>query len=110
MYRKQKWYFNEQLVRKYFENKWFKFLDSNFTVRWWEIDLIFEKNGIVHFIEVKSSNVIKDFQDYITRSKIKALQKTAKTWIFRKNLDLEYQFDLVIVKNWKIDVIENFLF
>jgi len=110
MQRKQKWYFNENLVRKYFESKWFKFLDSNFTIRWGEIDLIFEKNGVIHFIEVKSSDIIDDFQDYITKSKIKALQKTAQTWIFRKKLDLEYQFDLVIVKNGEIEVMENFLF
>ena len=84
MQRKQKWYFNEKLVRKYFENKWFKFLDSNFTIRWGEIDLIFEKNGVIHFVEVKSSDVIDDFQDYITKSKIKLYKRQLKLGFLEK--------------------------
>jgi Holliday junction resolvase-like predicted endonuclease len=59
---------------------------------------------------VKSSYSIDDFQDYISKSKIKALQKTAQTWLVQHEVNLPYEFDLALVKDENIDYIENFLF
>ena len=110
MNNKQKGYLNENLVKDYLESKWYRFLESNFTIRGWEIDLIFEKNWVIHFVEVKTTDFIKDTQDYITTKKIKALYKTAQSWLEKNNMDCMYQFDLVFVSKWKISFIENFLF
>jgi len=110
MNNKQKGYLNEKLVKNYLESKWYKFLESNFTIRGWEIDLIFEKDWIIHFIEVKTTDCIDDVQDYITPKKIKTLYKTAQAWLEKNKKDCMYQFDLAFVSKWKIRFIENFLF
>jgi len=107
---KTKWYFFENKVSNFLINKWFKILDKNFTIKWGEIDIIAEKNWIVHFVEVKWTTKNIDFQDYITKWKIKALEKTAKTWIMKNKSFDWYQFDLVLINNNKIELIENFLF
>ena len=107
---KQKGYFFEKQVEKFFKSKWFTILDKNFTIRGWEIDLIVEKDDIVHFVEVKGTTKNINFQDYITKSKIAALEKAAKAWINKNGVYNWYQFDLVLVSNDSIEVMENFLF
>ena len=102
----------EKLAKEFLEKQGYKILNTNFTIRWWEIDIIAIKNGIVSFIEVKGSSSNIDFQNYITSWKIKALQKTAETWIYQNDDDniKEYRFDLILIENWKIvDFIERFL-
>ena len=110
MNNKQKGYKNEELVKKFLQKQWYEILYQNFTIRGGEIDIIAQKDGIIHFVEVKSSYSVNDFQDYISVSKIKALEKTAQTWLVRNQIDLPYEFDLALVKDENIDYIENFLF
>jgi len=110
MLNKQKGYFFEKQVENFFKSKWFTILDKNFTIRGWEIDLIVEKDDIVHFVEVKGTTKNIDFQDYITKSKIAALEKAAKAWINKNGVYNWYQFDLVLVSGDSIEVMENFLF
>ncbi len=48
--------FGESAVVKYLENKGFLILEKNFNVdKIGEIDIIAAKNGILHFVEVKTS-------------------------------------------------------
>ena len=107
---KQKWYLFEKRVEDFLKSKWYSIITKNFTIRWWEVDLIAEKNGIIHFIEVKWTTKNFDFQDYITKWKIKALERTAKMWIAKNKKYDWYQFDLVLVNGESIELIENFLF
>ena len=102
----------EKLAKGFLEKQGYKILNTNFTIRWWEIDIIAIKNGIVSFVEVKGSSYDIDFQNYITSWKVKALKKTAETWIYQNDDDSikEYRFDLILIENWKIvDFIEGFL-
>jgi dihydrofolate reductase len=102
-------YFHEKLVQDFLISKWWKLIASNFNIRGWEIDLIFENEWVIHFIEVKTN--IWDFQDYLTLKKINALKKAAKAWIYKKWNNFNYQFDLAIVDKttWNIEFVENFL-
>lgn len=112
MQNKKLWYAYEKLARNFLENKWFKILNMNFTIRWWEIDIIAKKGNIVSFIEVKWVSKYTDFQDYITSWKLKALKKTAQHWIYNydnKNI-FEYRFDLILIQDNKvIDFIKWFI-
>ena len=106
------WYKFEKLAKDFLLEKWYKILKTNFTIRWWEIDLITFKDWVVSFVEVKWVSQEMDFQDYITKSKIKALKKTAQHWIYQNDTEdiKEYKFDLILIKNNKvIDFIENFI-
>ena len=112
MQNKKLWYKFEKIAKEFLEKQNYNILKTNFTIRWWEIDIIAEKNGIVSFVEVKWVSSNTDFQNYITASKIKALQKTAEHWIYQNDNDnvKEYRFDLILIENWKIiDFIEGFL-
>ena len=109
MYKKQRWYKYEKIAQDFLIQKGFSILDTNFTIRWWEIDIISQKDNIVSFVEVKWVSKYTDFQDYITASKLKALERTAKHWIYKNDDEsiLEYRFDLILVENDKvIDFIE----
>jgi len=112
MQNKQKGYKFEQIAVDYLKNLWYKILARNFTIRWWEIDIIVIKNKIVSFIEVKWSTLDIDFQDYITKWKIKALQRTAEHWIYKNDNEniKEYRFDLLLIEKGKVvDFIKGFL-
>ncbi len=109
MNRKQKWYNWEKIIANFLIKKWFKIINKNYTIRWWEIDLIAEKNWVIHFVEVKQSDIINNFQEYITKSKISALKRAAQKRIASNKWDWAYQFDLALISNNNIDYIENFL-
>jgi len=112
MQHKKLWYKFEKLARDFLENQGFQILSINFTIRWWEIDIIAKKWDVISFVEVKGSSFWNDFQDYITQSKIKALKRTAEHWIY--NFDdesiKEYRFDLILIEKDKVvDFIQWFL-
>ncbi len=113
MDKKTLWYKFENIAKEFLEKKWYEILDTNWTIRGWEIDIIVQKDGVVCFVEVKWTSFHNtDFQDYITKWKQKALQKTAQTWIYRNDNGFikEYRFDLILIEKWKIiDFIEWFL-
>lgn len=45
----------EDIAVKWLEKRSFKVVDRNYTKKWGEIDIVAEKGGNIHFIEVKSS-------------------------------------------------------
>ncbi len=104
----KKW---EKIVENYYLKNWFKFLDSNFAIRNWEIDLIFGKNKNLHFVEVKVIDCLEDQFNYITKKKLKFLEKTINYYLSYKNISFEYEgisLDIVFVKNNKVcDVFQN---
>jgi len=105
--RRRKGYLWESIVKRYFLNKWYKFISSNFTIRWWEIDLIFERDDVIYFIEVKMVDTIDDYCDYITRRKLSSLVKTINTFLFKNHkYDWYYKKLLfVFVKDNNVDSI-----
>jgi len=112
MKKKELWYKYEDIAKNFLIKKWFQILDTNFTIRWWEIDIIAKKWNIVSFVEVKWVSKYTDFQDYINFYKMKALQKTANYRINQNDTEgiLEYRFDLIFVQDMEIvDFIEWFI-
>lgn len=98
--KKDIWYQWENIALKYFLEKWYQFVEKNFTIRGWEIDLIVKKQNLV-FVEVKNIDSIDNIQNYITNKKLKSLQKTIWVYVESKNIQ-DYRLDIVFVKNWKI--------
>ena len=70
---KQKGYQSESLVKEYYLKEGYHFLHANRTIPGGEIDLIFESDTELIFIEVKTVDYIDDLDNYITKSKLKAL-------------------------------------
>jgi putative endonuclease len=107
----------------------FIILDRNYTKKWGEIDVIAEKNGKIHFIEVKS--ISKPSLDIVTHEtldqyhpednmhpwKLKRLSRTIQTYLISEKIseNKDWQFNLMVVfmdlknKKAKIKIIEDII-
>ncbi len=101
-YKKTKGYKWEDIAKKHYKKTWYQFIESNFTIRWGELDLIFQSEDKIIFIEVKVIDSIDQLQNYITQRKIQTLQKTIQTYLWKYKKDKAPRLDFVFIKNNKI--------
>lgn len=100
----------ENIACKWLNRKNFKILLRNYKKNWGEIDIIAEKGGITHFIEVKSvtheniddisrENDIYRPEDNIHTSKIKKISRTIRSYLLEKfeGDEIDWQFDVATV-------------
>jgi putative endonuclease len=101
----------ENIAVKFLMKQGFSISDRNYTKKWGEIDIIAEKGGKLHFIEVKS--VSKPNLNMVTHEtldqyhpednmhpwKLKRLSRTIQTYLLSNKIpdDKEWQFDLIVV-------------
>lgn len=81
----------ETLAARYLEARDFKILERNHRTRWSELDILAEKDGVIHVVEVKyrsNPNYGSGF-DYITADKLKRLTRAASALMSRH--DKPYQ-------------------
>jgi putative endonuclease len=91
---------------EYLKNNGYSIVTRNFHSRFGELDIVSQKDEILHFFEVKYS---KNY-DAISRITPKKLQKIIKTidyYMYKKDLDLDYQIDAIIVNDKLIEIVEN---
>ncbi|SFP58492.1 YraN family protein [Hydrogenimonas thermophila] len=81
-------------------------LDRNVYSRFGEIDIIAQKEGILHFIEVKSGTTFEPIYN-ITPAKIAKLLRSIQAYLKKYKLDIPYQLDALIVKGDQCEWIEN---
>ncbi len=103
-YRKKIWNDWEIIVKNFYQKKWYLFVEQNFCLRWWEIDLIMRKWLLYVFIEVKVVNNTENLHWYISKRKKNIFKKTINFFLYEKWLIdiVEIRVDFVFVKNWKI--------
>lgn len=98
----------EQLVRKYYESAGYTCAAENFTVKWWELDLVMENADCIVCVEVKDVSMIKDIHDYITPTKKRRIYHALQTYVWKYPTTKEVRCDVVFVSHGKIDtVIDN---
>jgi len=104
MDKKHLWYQNEELVRQHYIQAWYKTVEKNYTIQWWEIDLLMEKSWDLVLIEVKTVNDIDELDNYITDRKIWFLQRTLEAFLQEVDEDKfeSIRMDVVFVKNGKL--------
>ncbi|QHG90458.1 YraN family protein [Sulfurimonas sp. CVO] len=85
----------------------FDVIERNFYSRFGEIDIIALKDGVLHFIEVKSALEYETAVENITKSKLSKLIKTAYVYMKKNSLDTDFVFDALIVVDENIEFIEN---
>lgn len=102
----------EDIAVKHLENKGFAVIERNYLKKYGEIDIITQKDDIIHFIEVKSvsyennpnvSRVTSDGyrpEDNIHAQKLKRLSRTIQAYLLSnyQNKDPVWVFDVVTVK------------
>jgi putative endonuclease len=101
----------ENIATKYVEDKGFFVIDRNYRKKWGELDIISQKDGILHFVEVKTvsrksyggkfEQEINNYrpEDNMHPWKIKRLQRAIQTYLLEKykKEEPEWQFDLACV-------------
>jgi len=115
----------ENIACDYLVRHGFEILDRNYLRKWSELDIVAEKNGIIHFVEVKSvscatlpNNVIHETgyrpEENVHPWKLKRLSRAMQTYILEKRLDdREFQLDIITVKidqtsrKARVEMIEN---
>ncbi len=102
----------EDIAVKHLENKGFAVIERNYLKKYGEIDIITQKDDIIHFIEVKSvsyenkpnvSRVTPDNyrpEDNIHAQKLKRLSRTIQAYLLSKHQNEEpvWVFDVITVK------------
>ena len=99
----------------------FSIITRNYRKKWGEIDIIAEKDNILHFVEVKAlSYILKNNSDYyeaeekVDRKKKYKLRQIIDTYLSDEDVpeDMDYVVDIIAVyiepeKNIKIRFIED---
>lgn len=95
----------EDIACTFLVRKGFKILEKNYRKPWGEIDVIAEKNGIMHFVEVKAVSRIlspndsreMDYrpEEMATRSKLHKVARTATIYMESKRDSREFQVDVL---------------
>lgn len=91
----------ENLAQQYLLEQGFTLLHRNWRNGRYEIDLVAEKDGLLHVIEVKtrvSGNPTSPEEAY-TRAKFKSLCKAVEFYIALYRIEWEVQFDLIAVEH-----------
>jgi putative endonuclease len=89
----------EDLAVDFFCSKGYRIIERNWRYRHWEIDLVFSKNQILHFVEVKtkSSDKYGFPEEAVTRSKFRYLLSAAEEYLFQHSHWKRIQFDVLSI-------------
>ena len=101
----------EHIAAKYLQQQDHAILDCNFRRTWGELDIVSERGGVVHFVEVKTvSYETKSELQIATRSgtyrpeeqiddkKLQKLKRTISSWVTANQYTGDVQLDVVSVR------------
>ena len=89
-----------------FENG-FEIVERNFYQRFGEIDIIATREGVFHFVEVKSGEDYELAIQNITPTKLSRIIKTANVYMKKNNYTQSFTFDAIIVTPSEIEFLKN---
>jgi putative endonuclease len=98
----------EDLAVRFLEEAGFRIVERNYYARkLGEIDIVAVKEGVLHFVEVKSAS--RDFDPVynLTSGKLRRVVNSAHYYLKEKNLDLPFCIDALIVRRGEVELIEN---
>ncbi len=101
----------EELACRYIRSKGYEVIEQNYLKKFGEIDIIAKKEGIIHFIEVKSvsrenlDNVSPETETYKPEDnvhpwKLQRLARTIQVYLSERGVSPEtnWQFDVITVQ------------
>lgn len=116
----------ENIACQFLEKRGYALVERNYLRKWGEIDIIAQKAGRIHFVEVKSISVSHVTsaknnplhggyrpEDNMHPWKLKRLGRTIQTYLLHKKLDCDWQLDLITVqmnmatRQARVELIEN---
>ncbi|MEA2090799.1 MAG: YraN family protein [Campylobacterota bacterium] len=85
----------------------YSIIEQNFYSRFGEIDIIALKEGVLHFIEVKSGLDYELAIQNITPSKLRKFIKTVNVYMKKNSLDVDFVIDAIVVTPKSLELVEN---
>jgi putative endonuclease len=101
----------EALAVKYFSENGYRILHQNWRHAHWEVDIIAEKDTILHFIEVKT-RLTKRFghpEDAVDVKKIQNLINAAEEYLYQQPQWKRVQFNILSITILQGQPVEYFL-
>ncbi len=115
----------ENIAERFLVKQGFAIIERNYTKKWGEIDIVAEKEGKLHFVEVKSVNCyagLSFVQSYRPEEnmhprKMKRMSRALQTYLLSRKMhqNKEWQVDLLVVyldlenKKAKVKVVEDII-
>ncbi len=99
---------SEDLATLFLEQEGYAIVERNYYARkLGEIDIIAQKDGVLHFIEVKSGRA--DFEPVynFSHTKLRKVVNSAHYYLKSKHLDLPFCVDALIIRGDEVEFIEN---
>lgn len=97
-YLKEKWKAAEQVIAHHYTQSGYKILHTNYTIRGGELDIVAENADEMIFIEVKAVDRTNDLHEYITPTKLSALQRTIENYLRHYPTQKPFRLDIAFVK------------
>ena len=89
----------ESLAAEYFIKNGYEILHKNWRHKHWEIDIIASRNGMLHFIEVKTRTSLKFGypEENIDAKKIRFLINASEEYLYQNPQWQRIQFDVLSI-------------
>ena len=101
----------EKMAAEYLLQKGYHILHQNWRHLHWEVDIIAEKDTILHFFEIKTRRS-KQFgfpEDSVDKKKIKNLINAAEEYLYKQPQWKRIQFNILSITLLKDEPVEYFL-
>ena len=97
----------EDKAAAYLQEEGFTIVERNFYAKkMGELDIIAQKEGVLHFVEVKSGSGFDPVYN-LTPSKLHKVINSAQLYMKQKGLDMPFCIDALIVSDEGIELLEN---
>ncbi|EGQ9917194.1 TPA: YraN family protein [Vibrio parahaemolyticus] len=98
----------ETLAKQYLQRQGLRFLDQNYLTKFGEIDLIFQQDETIVFVEVKyrKNDHFGSAAEMVTNAKMRKLIKTAQVWLCQQRTinTIDYRFDVIAIHDSGRDI------
>ncbi len=106
---KKKWNNWELIAINYLQKHWYKIIDNNYYVKWWEIDIITKFDNKFVFIEVKYRTNINYWipEESMTKLKKRKFYYAIHNYIIKNKIseeNVQADFISILENNWKIQL------
>ena len=99
---------SETLAVSYLQAESFRIVERNYYAgKLGEIDIVAERDGVLHFIEVKSSRGGFDPIYNIGKTKLRRVINSAYHYLKAKRIDMPFCIDALIIRDKKVELLEN---
>ncbi len=98
----------EELGVRFLQEAGFVIVERNYYARkLGEIDIIAHRDGVWHFVEVKSASADFDPIYNLSRTKIARVVRSTLYFLKERGLDVTFSIDALIVRRGEVELIEN---